>query len=277
MTTQGLSSPSPIELEYRYRIDTPFGTDMVPFRVAVLSTVYPPLCVNAHDDPAPTESKSHLCQGCKQYLARCFQQIAEEWPNMQDALAANGRAASSERVGGTKDPSEGPLPINLNVSAAMGLARSAVWSTVGQLTLDRPDVRMPADHNTDVLADWMARRHIDYLAAHPSIGHLQSVFADVAAAAQAVRDEALECRPVEVEMKHSHCHQYTDDDTGSRVQCPGQLVGVQLPDGRKVVKCNADPLHLIPADAWFQIQNRRSPRPARTVNTLMRKYARRNA
>lgn len=277
MTTQGLSSPSPIELEYRYRIDTPFGTDMVPFRVAVLSTVYPSLCINAHDEAAPTELKSHLCRSCKDYLARCFQQIALNWENLQDALARNGRAASSERVSATIDPSEGPLPINMNVSDAMGLARSAVWSTVGQLIQDRPDIRLPADHSTDVLADWMARRHIDYLAAHPSMGHLQSVFADVAAASQAVQDETLECRPVEVEMKHSHCHQYTDDDQGQRVRCPGQLVGVQLPNGQKVVKCDADPLHLIPADAWFQIQNRRAPRPARSLNTLMKKYARRNA
>jgi hypothetical protein len=266
-----------IDLEYKYRIDTPFGADMVPFRVAVLSTVYPSLCINRHDEPSPAEPKSHLCPDCKRELARCFRRIADEWDNLQDALAANSRAASAERVGGTRDPREGPVPINMDVSNTMGLARSAVWSTVGQLLQDRPDLRLPADHSTDVLADWVARRYIDYLASHPSAGHLRSVFLDVTNAAQSVMIDVLDSRPVEVEMRHSHCHQFTDDTAGGRVPCPGQLVGVLLADGRKVVKCDADPLHLIPADAWFQVQNRRAPRPARSINTLMKKYARRNA
>lgn len=262
-----------IDLEYKYRIDTPFGTDMVPFRVAVLSTVYPSLCIVDHDEPSPAEPKSHLCPSCKNYLTRCFQQIAEEWANLQDALAANGRAASSERVGGTNDPSEGPLPINMAVSEVMGKARSAIWSTVGQLVKDRPDLRLPADHSTDVLAEWMARRHIDYLASHPSVGHLSAVWCDVTDAAGDVKDQAFESRPIEVEMKHSHCHQFTDDDTGSRVPCPGQLVGVILRSGAKVVECSADPMHRIPADAWFQIQNRRAAYRKRDITKLQKKYA----
>jgi hypothetical protein len=157
----------------------------------------------------------------------------------------------------------------------MGLARAAIWSTVGQLVQDRPDLRMPADHSTDVLADWIARRHIDYLASHPAREHLAAVFATVSDAALAVRDQAYQCAPVEVEMKHSHCHQFTDDPAGGRVPCPGQLVGVLLPSGRQVVECSADPLHRIPADAWFQIQARRAPRPARAMNTIKGKYLRR--
>lgn len=269
--------PSTIDLEYKYRIDTPFGPELVPFRVAVIATAYPTKCIYHHDKPADAERKSHLCPDCKGYLTRYFKEIAEEWPNLQDALARNGRAASSERVGGTNDPSIGPLPINVDVSHALGLARAAVWSTVGQLVQDRPDLRMPADHSTDVLADWIVRRHIDYLAAHPRVEFLESVFADVAKAAEAVRDQAFECRPVEVEMKHSHCHQFTDDDAGGRVPCPGQLVGVILRNGNKVVECSVDPMHRIPADAWFQIQNRRAGYRKQGITKLQQKYTKRKA
>ncbi len=261
-----------LELEYKYRVAADIEVQLVPFTVAVLLTVYPPICMYHHADPASPLPKSHLCEDCTKALGRYFQLIADEWSNLQDGLARAGRATSSERVGGTNDPALGPLPINVDVSDAMGKARAAVWSTVGQLMQDRPDLRLPADHSTDVLADWIARRHIGYLASHPSRDHLASVFTDVAAAAEAVRDQAYECRPVQIDMKHSHCHQFTEDDTGARVPCPGQLVGVQLTNGSKVVECSVDQLHRIPADAWFQIQAKRAPRPARALNTLKNKY-----
>ncbi len=273
MNTHGLSSPtSAIDLEYKYRVTVDNGVHVVPFRVAVLVAEYPPICLYHHDAPASPLPKSHLCGDCTAALGRYFQLIADEWPNLQDGLARAGRAVSSERAGGTSDPAVGPLPINTDVSEAMGLARAAVWSTVGQLVQDRPDLSLPPDHSTDVLADWVARRHIGYLAAHPSARHLHAVFTDVADAAEAVRDQAYECRPVQVDMRHSHCHQFTEDDTGARIPCPGRLVGVLLPNGSKVVECDVDPSHRIPADAWFQIQNRRAPRPARARNTLRKKY-----
>ena len=265
-------STSTTNFEYKYRVSTEHGPELVPYRVAVLLVEYSPFCMYHSEQPQHAQRKTHLCPACIEALRKCFQLIAENWTNLQDALARNGRAASSERVGGTSDPSIGPLPINLEVSDAMGLARSAVWSTVGQLIQDRPELRMPADHSTDVLADWIARRHIDYLTAHPSPEFVHSVFTDVAAAANAVRDQAYQCAPVEVEMKHSHCHQFTDDAAGGRVPCPGQLVGVQLANGRQVVECSVDPLHRIPADAWFQIQRKRAPRPSRAINTLQKKY-----
>lgn len=274
MNTQGLSSPtSTIDLEYKYRVAVDGEVQMVPFRVAVLVAEYPPICMYHHDAPASPLLKSHLCEDCTAALRRYFQLIADEWPNLQDGLARAGRAVSSERSGGTSDPAVGPLPINADVSEAMGKARASVWSTVGQLVLDMPELRLPLDHSTDVLAGWVARRHIGYLAAHPSARHLHAVFTDVATAAEAVRDQAYECRPVQVEMRHSHCHQFTEDDAGARVPCPGRLVGVLLPNGSKVGECDVDPMHRIPADAWFQIQNRREAYRRRDLARLRRKYA----
>jgi len=77
----------------------------------------------------------------------------------------------------------------------------------------------------------------------------------------------------ELEMRDSHCHQATEDATGQRVPCRGQVVGILKPDGSKVVQCDVDPLHFMPADQWFQGQARRSPRPSRAINTLKKKYA----
>ena len=273
MPAQRLSSPSSTtSLEFKYLMESNPFAEPVPHSVAVLATVYPPICMYHHDAPASPLPKSHLCEECTAALRRAFQVIASEWSNLQDGLARAGRAASSERVGGSNDPAIGPLPIDLDVSEAMGLARSAVWSTVGRLIQDRPDLRMPADHSTDVLADWIARRHIDYLTEHPSQSHLDSVFIAVADAEIAVRHQAYECRPVQVEMKHSLCHQFTEDDTGARVPCPGNLIGVQQVNGTVAVECDADPLHRIPADAWFQIQSRKAPRPSRAMSTLKKKY-----
>ncbi|WP_426302758.1 hypothetical protein [Arthrobacter sp. R-11] len=261
--------------EYKYRVSAGIDFELVPYRVAVLLTDYQPFCMYHAEAPVHAVRKTHLCPACIADLTRAFRLIADNWNGLQDGLARAGRAASSERVGGSADPSIGPLPINTDVSDAMGLARAAIWSTVGQLVQDRPEVRMPEDHSTDVLADWIARRHIDYLASHPAREHLHSVFSDVGAAALAVRDQAYQCAPVEVEMKHSHCHQFTDDTAGGRVPCPGQLVGVQLANGRQVVECSADPLHRIPADAWFQIQTKKAAYRKRDIARLQRKYTRR--
>ena len=260
-----------LDLEYRYRMTLGGGVVMLPFSEAVKATEYPALCIFHPEDPMPAEKRSHLCQPCREGLQKALADIAEKWPDLEDGLAPAGRAASSERVSGTGDLHP-PLPINPNVSDVMRVARAAVWSTVGQLVQDKPDARMPADHGTGVLAGWLAKWHVGYLASHPSVGHLTAVCRDLVWAADGVREQAYQCRPVEVEMRHSHCHQFTEDATGARVPCPGQLTGVLLPDGRKVVQCSADPRHLVPADAWFQIHSRRAARPARAMNTLKKKY-----
>src|SRR4029453_17583819 len=124
-----------------------------------------------------------------------------------------------------------------------------------------------------VLAGVLAKWHIGYLASHPSVGHLTAVCRDLVWAADAVLEQAYLCAPVEVEMKHSKCHHFSlDEDTKARIYCTGQLRAVLRADGRQEVECSIDPLHRIPADAWFQIQSRRAARPARAINTLKKKY-----
>lgn len=157
-----------LDLEYKYRVEVAGAVVLLPFTLAKKQTTYPDLCIFEHDEPMPTITRTHLCWRCTEWLREQLTTIAERWPDLEDALApAGGRAASSERVSGTGDLYP-PLPINGDVSDLMRDARNAVWSTVGQLVQDRPDLRMPADHGTGVLADWLARWHVDYLASHPS-------------------------------------------------------------------------------------------------------------
>jgi hypothetical protein len=260
-----------LALEYKYRVEVAGVVWMMPFTTAKMNTVYPDLCIFEHDEPLPAIDRTHLCWRCTEWLRESLTTIAECWPDLEDALApAGGRATSSERVSGTGDLYP-PLPINGDVSDVMRDARKAVWSTVGQLVQDRPEVRMPADHGTGVLADWLARWHVDYLASHPSASHLMAVGMDLALVVPKMKDAAYQSPPVEVEID-GDCHQHMIDAKGERVPCPGKVIGWTQGDGRVVIRCSLDITHRVPADQWFATARRRAPRPARTINALKKKY-----
>lgn len=249
-----------LDLEYKYRVEVSGTVLLLPFTLAKKQTTYPDFCIFDHDEPQPTAARAHLCWRCIDWLRESLTTIAERWPDLEDALApAGGRAASSERVSGTGDLYP-PLPINGDVSDLMRDARTSVWSTVGQLVQDRPELRMPNDHGTGVLADWLARWHVDYLASHPSAAHLTSVGTELARIAPAIRALILQAPAVEAELDAS-CHQ---------PGCPGEVVAVQTPDGRKVVRCSEDITHRVAADQWFYTHANR--RPGRARNALKKKY-----
>lgn len=253
---------STLELEYKYRAEVGGAVVLLPFTLAKKHTVYPAVCIWHEQEALPAVDRNHLCWKCIDWLREQLAEVARHWPDLEDALSpAGGRAVSSERVTGTGDLYP-PLPINGDVSDIMRDARNAVWSTVGQLVQDRPDIRLPADHNTNILADWLARWHVDYLASHPSVGHLQAVGSQLARVARSMQEAAYQSPPVEVPLD-GRCHQ-----TG----CSGEVVAVQTPDGRRVVRCSEDITHRVAADQWFQSHARRAPRPARAMNTLKKKY-----
>lgn len=263
---------SSLDLEYKYRVVRPAGAIMMlPFTMAKKLTTYPERCIFDHEEPAVTINRTHLCWQCTEWLRESLTTIGEHWSDLEDALASSGgRAASSERVSGTGDLFP-PLLINGEVSDVMRDTRNAIWSTVGQLVQDRPDLRLPADHGTGVLADWLARWHVDYLASHPSAAHLTAVGTDLARIVPAVKSAAYESPPVEVPLDGT-CHQTTTNAAGQRVPCPGQVVAWQQGDGEKVVRCSVDITHRVPADQWFRTHAYRAPRQARSMNTLKKKY-----
>lgn len=271
MPSKQLSSPTPLDLEYKYRVEVAGAFLLLPFTLAKKQTTYPAICFFEHDEPTPTAGRSHLCWRCIEWLRESLSTVAEYWPDLEDALApAGGRGASSERVSGTGDLFP-PLPINGDVSDLMRDARNLVWSAVGQLVQDRPDLRMPADHGTGVLADWLARWHVDYLASHPSAAHLMAIGTQLARVVVAVREAAYQSPPVEVPLD-GNCHQTMANAYGQTVQCPGQVVAWQQGDGQKIVRCTMDITHRVPADQWFRAHAYRAPRQARAMNTLKKKY-----
>lgn len=261
----------PLDLEEKYRVQVAGAVVTLPFTLAKKQTSYPERCIFHPEEPAKATTGTHLCLPCIEWLRTSLEDIAKYWPDLEDALApAGGRAVSSERVGGTGDLYP-PLPINGDVSDIMRDARRSIWLAVGQLVQDRPDVRLPKDHNTNVLADWMARWHVEYLASHPSADHLGLVGLDLARVVQAMKEAAYQAPPIEVEID-GDCHQQMTNAKGERVPCPGKVMAWTQGDGRAVIRCSLDITHRVPADQWFAAAKRRAARPARAMNTLKKKY-----
>lgn len=249
-----------LDLEEKYHVKVAGATVLLPYTQAKKQTVYPEVCIWHREEPAKAAAGAHLCDRCVEWLRTSLEDIAKYWPDLEDALApAGGRAVSSERVGGTGDLYP-PLPINGDVSDIMRDARRSIWLAVGQLVQDRPDERLPRDHNTNILADWLSRWHVYYLASHPSARHLNEVGKDVARVARQMKDSAFQAPPAEVEIDSS-CHQ---------PGCSGSVIAAQLPDGRKVVRCSEDITHRIAADQWFYTHANR--RPGRARAALKKKY-----
>ncbi|QWY84263.1 hypothetical protein QEO77_gp40 [Arthrobacter phage Zaheer] len=249
-----------LDLEEKYHVKVAGMTVLLPYTLAKKQAAYPELCIWHPEAPVKAAAGAHLCSQCIEWLRTSLEDIAKYWPDLEDALApAGGRAASSERVGGTGELYP-PLPINGDISDILRDARRSVWLAVGHLIQDRPEQRLPRDHNTNILADWFARWHVDYLASHPSARHLHDVGKDLARVARKMKEAAYQAQPTEVEMDSS-CHQ---------PGCPGSVVATQLPDGRKVVRCSEDITHRIAADQWFYTHANRRPGSAR--NALKKKY-----
>lgn len=262
---------TPLELEEKYRVTVAGAVVLLPFTLAKKQTTYPEWCIFHPEDPAKAYPGSHLCLSCAEWIRSSFEDIAKYWPDLEDALApAGGRAVSSERVGGTGDLYP-PLPINGDVSDIMREARRAIWLAVGKLIQDRPDQRLPNDHGTGVLADWLSRWHVEYLASHPSTAHVEAVGWDLAKVVQKMKDAAYKSPPVEVEID-GDCHQQITNAQGKRVPCPGKVRGWSQGDGRVVIRCSLDITHRVPADQWFATAGRRAPRPSRARDALKKKY-----
>lgn len=263
---------TPLELEEKYRFIGEDGTVvLLPYTLAKRRTVYPELCLFHDEDPAKAAPGSHLCPGCIEWMRTALEDVAKYWPDLQDALTpSGGRAASSDPVSGTGEIYP-PLPIDGNVSDIMRKARRAIWLAVGKLIQDRPDLRLPADHNTDVLADWLARWHVEYIASHPSAKHVEDIGWDLAKVAPKMKEAAYQAPPVEVDID-GDCHQQITNAQGKRVPCPGKVRAWSQGDGRVTIRCSLDVTHRVPADQWFATAGRRAPRPNRTKNALKSKY-----
>ena len=258
------------DLGYAYRTELLDGSVLkLPYRIALKQTVYPSTCIFHDEEPMPAAAGSHLCPMCADGLNKSVADIAECWSDLEDAMLPSGRAASSEPVSGTGDLYP-PLPINPDVADVRARALSIIRTIIGQLILDLPDRRLPADQSAGLLASWIVNWHSGYLVTHPSAGHVRAVCTELAAVAWDVRGVIYRSRPVEVKIQSDHCHQLVQGPDQTKVPCRGEVVAIQTADGKKVVRCSVDITHRVPADQWFYTHANR--RPGRAASALKKKY-----
>jgi len=258
------------DLGYVYRTELPDGRVLkLPYRIALKHTAYPSVCIFHDEEPVAAAPGSHLCSMCAEGFNNSVADIAECWPDLEEAMMPSGSAASAEPVSGTGDLYP-PLPINPDVVEVRDRARRIIWSIVGQLVQDLPDRSMPADQSAGMLASWIANWHSGYLVTHPSAGHLRAVATELAAVAWEVRGVIYRSKPIEVTLS-DRCHQLVaGPDKKTKLPCLGSVIAVQMPDGKKIVRCGVDITHRVPADQWFYTHANR--RPGRAASTLMKKY-----
>lgn len=265
------------DLGYVYRTDLGDGRVlMLPYRIALKQTAYPEVCIFHDEEPIKTAAGSHLCPICAEGLNKSVADIAESWNDLEDAMLPGGRATSAEPVsgGGELYP---PLPINTDVADVRARALAIIRNIIGQLVLDLPDRKLPADQSAGMLASWLVNWHGAYLTTHPSAGHVKAISTELAAVAWEVRGVIYRSKPVEVKLQSAQCHQLVPSpDPKIKLPCRGEVVAVQTPDGKKVVRCSVDITHRVPADQWFYTHANR--RPGRAAAALKKKYlSRRNA
>ena len=259
------------DLGYVYRTELPDGRILkLPYRIALKQTAYPNACIFHNEEPIPAAAGSHLCQMCAEGLTKSVAHIAECWTDLENAMLPSGRASSSEPVSGGKELYP-PLPIDTDVADVRARALSIIRTIIGQLILDLPDRRLPADQSAGLLASWLVNWHSAYLTTHPSAGHVRAICTELAAVAWEVRGVIYRSKPVEVKLQSGQCHQLVPGpDPKTKLPCRGEVVAVQTPDGKKVVRCSVDITHRVPADQWFYTHANR--RPGRAATALKKKY-----
>ena len=267
-----------LDVERRYLVDG----RLLPFTLAKKFTRYPEWCVSAwHDEDRvqqPALRDSNLCPVCTDSLRSAWAEMAAAYVPLQDRVAPSQSFGNGDRVGG--GPVHPPLPIDVTVSDLLRDIRDEVASVVRDLVEDRPDWKRPADPTTDVLADNLARWHVDYIATHPRAGHARAVLENAWSLSQRIaRTAVYDGGRVEAPMNERCRHrENVVVKVGGKprvlsVQCEGMVVAVQSPAGARAVVCDLVPAHAIPADIWMQMMKASLPRPSRTVNTLARRYA----
>lgn len=269
-----------LAFEHKYRMVVDGRVTKLPYTLAKKATEYPAYCVSEWHAAAGQTQRiavihSNLCEDCKDILRRSWSTMAENWTRLQDALQPTQSFGNGDRISGAANLYP-PLPIDITVSDLLRDIRDAVSSTVDCLIQDRPDWNMPNDPTTDVLAGQLAKWQVEYISTHPSQRHSWVVLKEAYEISLRIERQSDQIPPAEV-MTNSLCHKYTEDATGSRVPCPGQIAGVQQRDGRRIVQCTHDPDHTMPIEVWLQVSGQRATHKRNIAAGLMRKYAKRRA
>lgn len=277
MPTKQLSSHNALALEHKYRMIVDGRVTKLPYTLAKKATRYPDWCVSEWHTaegrvPMPAVRNSNLCEECKDILRSSWLTMARSWAMLQDAVHPSQSFGNGDRISGAGSLYP-PLPIDVTVSDLMRDIRDAVTSTIDQLIQDRPDWRMPKDPTTDVLADQLAKWHVEYIACHPSQRHAWVVLKEAYEVSLQVDRQSERLGPADPTtrrvMVYGRCWQYSVNEDGQRYRCTGKLQGVLRDglDGRlSEIRCMADAAHAVPESEWLGLLRRRVTAAARKAN-----------
>lgn len=266
-----------LELERKYHVAGRPG--LLPYSQAKKWTVYPKQCI-AEWHPADEYWRtsgpgSHFCAECTDILRSSWQTIAQHHPLLTDALHPVQSFSNGDRIGGTGDIYP-PLPINANVSDLLRDIRDSIWSVVQGLIEDRPTWRLPADQAVEVLADNLAKWHVDYIAGHPRPAHAWAVLQETRNLADRASDQAAEIGPAEhpLDQRCTKTIPNQLDADAPRRQCPGWIMAVQQATGTRQAQCTHDPTHTVPLSVWSQVASQRATHRAGITGHLLKLYGR---
>ena len=115
-------------------------------------------------EPRQAAPGYRLCWGCKGWLTKNLDQLADLAPDLEAALSRTN-VVGEERVGGT--PGHG-LELNDQAAAARWQIHHDMGTTIRLVHHERGLTAWPADNIAD-MAKWLGK-HADWLAAHLSAG-----------------------------------------------------------------------------------------------------------
>lgn len=237
-------------------------------------TEYPALCSSTHCRPderggprrterawfCPTcvdRMREQLGYGYTNHLGEHIPGIAEMWADLEDNLARNETITDPDQGHQKNGGKAHGSVINEGVSEAMRDARNLVWFLVRAI-LDHADnhgtnIKIPDDQSTPSLADWLARWHIDTIAA--GVGRMTALAAieDTRSAWLACKRRAYPTGGRKVDLGIP-CEHHGTNDMGERTTCPGVMVAYVSParSGLPDLVCTEDDSHRLAPEVWMR-------------------------
>ena len=179
---------------------------------------FPALCVNGrcrppHDDgtprPArPTDGRANICPDCEDRARAHLEWVADEWPNLDEALLLTPAKATDKVTAATDTaPTINPL-----VSAVMTAVEETLTFYARLIRDERGAVFPLTDPTPRDVARWVGRTHLPWLATHTDPGISEGICRDAAHAKGAIWRALYVARPTQVEIPDLRCTHNVPDD-----------------------------------------------------------------
>lgn len=224
-----------------------------------------------HGGPRPANHPHPLCATCEARVAEHLRDIADLWPDTEEALRApSGGTGRAEPVSGSRTHR---LPLNEDVADARAhtLTTLAYWSQVVAAAAGYPPPAAFTLETIPNLARWLATHHL-YLTRNDDEGVCISIAHDAHDLRRQLRRVTYPSGARRFPGRHEAqlpCVEHTTDDTGARTPCPGVYYAwiTDRMDGFPDLRCTEDPEHTL-TPAGFRRLGRATLDPDGTRNLL---------